>query len=769
VTNPRSTSHADQAGTSAQPAAGQPTSAASTPERGSSGGVLAWLRRRDPGLGASRRAVRVTMAACVGFFGCRFLLGDPVASTYAVFGTIALGGLSDVFGPPAVRTRVYLAAIVPAGALVTLGSLLAAHTWTAALGMLVVGFLVAFAGVGGPRLIGLVNGMQLFYILPCFPPFAPETLPHRLLGLVIGVLLMTVADRVLLAAPAPPAFQTKIADVADVVARYLAEARANPATEQLELRAATRQAIAELRMSTLPVPQRPTGPGRRDRGLTQAAGAIRIIGARTIALDELIHSPDPPPAALTAELLAAVHTSVVESVAALRGAGPPPVAGPLTAAIERYLERRADWVGHRGDTTELPDGLRAGVAALAIAESTRGLVAATRAAVGAGPDGTAEEPPSAWYTRASTARLWWSRLVSHLTPHSVYLQNALRLALGLAVARVLVDVFVISHGLWVLLATLTLMRTSLIASGAALLPAFGGTLVGATIGAGLLLALGGHSTGYAVLLPVVMVLAFAAGAVLGPVYGQAGFTIVVTVLFAQLAPASWQLAGERVLDVVAGGLIGAAIGAAVWPRGGGGEIRRIAVLALRAGADDVVTTVDAVGGARPCPAGKPRSARLAMLFEDTFSQYRSEPGHHGDADWLAVLGVLRRLANDAQVLVSRHPEVGPLPWPGVAERIDAAALDVAAGYRAVADAIAAHRASDCGSAALVARLHERPLSARFADDPHAALRALDAWGWLQALAHDLDRVERAVAAGPQRRSVLSLPWFGGRLAAVTGG
>ena len=728
------------------PAPGAPANAPSVASARTAAprGVGAWLRRRDPGFGASRKALRVTVAACVGFFGCRYGLGDTVAATNAVFGTIALGALSDVFGPPAVRTRVYLAALPVAGALVTLGTLLAAHTWTAVLGMLVVGFLVAFAGVGGPRLIGLANGMQLFYILPCFPPYAPETLPERLLGLAIGVGLLMLVDRLLLPAPAPPAFCTRIADTADIVARYLAQVRANPETEQLESRAQTRRAIEELRLTSVPVPQRPTGPGRRDRGLTQAAAAVRIIGARTAVLDELMHSPDAPPAELTAALLGAVGASVADAAAALRGQGPPPVAGPLMAMIETYLRRRADWIAHRGDTTDLPDGLRAGVAALAIAESTRGLLAATRAAIGAGPDRTAEPPPSAWYVPVSTARLWWARLAGNLTPRSVYLQNAVRLALGLAAARAAVDVFVLSHGLWVLLATLTLMRTSLIASGAALLPAFGGTLLGAALAAGLLTAIGGHAGFYAVLLPVVMVLAFVGGAVFGPVFGQAGFTVVVAILFAQLAPATWQLAGDRILDVVAGGLVGAAIGAAVWPRGGGGEIRRIAEVALRAGADDLVTTVDAIGGVRPCPAGKPRSDHLAMLFENTYGQYRSEPGHHHDVDWLSVLGVVRRLSGDAQVLTTRHPEVDPLPWPAVAERIDGAARDVATGYRSVADALAARHRSDCGSAALVARLRAHPLTAQFAAEPHAAMRALDAWGWLQALAHDLDRVERAM-------------------------
>ncbi|HWN33938.1 MAG TPA: FUSC family protein [Pseudonocardia sp.] len=721
------------------------------------GRLVAWVRRRDPELRAVRAAVRVTAAACLGFYLCRYLLGDAVMATYAVFGTIALGALSDVFGPPSVRTRVYLLALPAAAALVAVGTMLAAHTVTAVLGMLVVGFLVAYAGVGGPRLIGLVNGMQLFYILPCFPPYAPETLPQRLVGLGIGVGLLILADRLLWPAPAPPAFCTRIADTADLVATYLAKVRLHPEAEQVELRKSTLEALEGLRLTAVPVPQRPTGPGHRDRGLTHAAGAIRIIGARTAVLDELMHSPDAPPAELTSALLAAVRTSLTEVSAALRGRGPAPVAGPLMAMIETYLEQRAGWIARRGDNVELPNGLRAGVAALAIAESTRGLVAAARAAVGAAPDDTADPPPTAWYTTTSTARLWRGRLLSHLTPRSVYLQNAVRLALGLAVARAAVDVFDLSHGMWVLLATLTLMRTSLIASGAALVPAFTGTLVGAGLGAGLLTVIGGHGGVYAVMLPVVMVLAFAAGPLLGPPYGQAGFTVVVALLFAQVSPATWQLAGSRLLDVVAGGLIGAAIGAAVWPRGGAGEIRRIAEQALRAGADELVSTVDAVGGVCRLPPSPPRLGRLSMLFENTYSQYRSEPGHSHDVDWLSVLSVVHRLANDAQVLTSRHPELDPLPWPGVADRIDGAARDVATGYREVADAIAARRPSDCGSTALLARLRSHPLTARFATEPHAALRALDAWGWLQALSHDLDRVERAMSypVEPARPPVLA--------------
>src|SRR5690348_16547716 len=70
--------------------------------------VRPWLRRRDPGLAGVRRAARVTVAACVGFYACRYGLGEPVMALYALFGTIALGMLSDVGGAPGDRTRALL-------------------------------------------------------------------------------------------------------------------------------------------------------------------------------------------------------------------------------------------------------------------------------------------------------------------------------------------------------------------------------------------------------------------------------------------------------------------------------------------------------------------------------------------------------------------------------------------------------------------------------------------------------------------------------------
>ncbi|HEX6758483.1 MAG TPA: hypothetical protein VF086_08730 [Propionibacteriaceae bacterium] len=67
--------------------------------------------------------------------------------------------------------------------------------------------------------------------------------------------------------------------------------------------------------------------------------------------------------------------------------------------------------------------------------------------------------------------------------------------------------------------------------------------------------------------PFVMFFALAAGPIAGLLAGQALFTLLVALLFAQMAPVSWRLAEVRVLDVVLGGLLGAVVGLLVWPRG----------------------------------------------------------------------------------------------------------------------------------------------------------------------------------------------------------
>jgi hypothetical protein len=146
-----------------------------------------WVARHDPGLAVVRRAARVTLVACVGFWVCRYGLGNADMAPYALFGAVALGALSQIPGSPAQRARTLLAMLPVGWVLVTLGTLLSVSTAAATAGMFVLGFVVSFVGVGGPRVVGLAAGTQLLYILPCFPyilpcfpPYDPGSLGWRL-------------------------------------------------------------------------------------------------------------------------------------------------------------------------------------------------------------------------------------------------------------------------------------------------------------------------------------------------------------------------------------------------------------------------------------------------------------------------------------------------------------------------------------------------------------------------------------------------------------
>ncbi|MDX2650541.1 FUSC family protein, partial [Streptomyces sp. PA03-1a] len=108
-------------------------------------GAREWLRARDSGLRAVRRSVRVTLVACLSFYVARYGFGQPVVAIYALFGAVASGGLSYVPGTPVERARTLMAALPVAALLITLGTALAVSDWTAALGMLGVGFAVSYA------------------------------------------------------------------------------------------------------------------------------------------------------------------------------------------------------------------------------------------------------------------------------------------------------------------------------------------------------------------------------------------------------------------------------------------------------------------------------------------------------------------------------------------------------------------------------------------------------------------------------------------------
>ncbi|MDQ1658997.1 MAG: hypothetical protein QOD41_4080 [Cryptosporangiaceae bacterium] len=698
--------------------------------------VAAWLRHRDPGLVAVRRAARVTTVACIGFYLCRYGLGNRVMAPYALFGAVALGMLAQIPGTPKQRARTLLAVLPVAYVLVVAGTLLSVSNWTAAAGMFVLGFTVTYAGVGGPRLVGLAAGLQLLYILPCFPPYDPGSLGYRLAGVTIALLLLALAEVVLWPDPVPAPYEHRLAGAVSALAGCLtaiADALDGDPYGRDRLAAllpGATEAAEAIRPSRLPPGERPAAAGRHDRALSHAGRSTRLILGR---IADLYFEDDR--GALSrleaATLLRQAAASSHATAAALRGPGSAPDTGPLTAAIAAFRADRLRVVPNGIH----PDRLRLGSLALMIGEWTKVLVTAVRVARGAPirPDPT---PPSGrpgefWYAYEPAIRLWWDRFGAHLTPRSVYFQGALRLAVALAAARLLAGGLDLSHGFWVLLATLTLLRTSAAETRSALRPALIGTLAGAVLAGGLLVV-GADPHVYAVALPPVMLIGFAAGPLLGLGWAQALFTLVIALVFAQVAPVDWRLAEARVLDVAAGAGVGVLIGVFAWPRGGAGELRRATANYLTACAEVVRETVAVLArGAQPGTA-LPRARLLGHLADASYALYQTERHSPSPVDWQATLLAGDHAVHGAEALLRSCPTGRLLPCVAP---LEAAAAAVADAYERFAARVLRHEWVPAAGIAETVPPDRWPTNLG-ADLYHLA----DLRVWLTGLTDDLTRI-----------------------------
>ncbi|SEF13072.1 Fusaric acid resistance protein-like [Streptomyces sp. 2112.3] len=693
-------------------------------------------------------ALRVTVASCVAFYVCRYALGLTVMSVYAMFTVVSLGVLARIPGSGRQRATTVLTAI-PAGlALVTLGTLLAVQTWSAVLGMLVIGFLVAYAGTTGPRIAGAAPGMQLLYILPCFPPYAPDALGQRLSGFLLGAVLLALAQRFLVPEPDTPPFCRLLADAADAAAR-LADHHGGTLPVQALTRA--HETGDALRPSRVPPADLPASPTLAHKAMAHATEAVRTLLARLEALHASV-GPRYVYHTETVVLLESIGDAAREAAKALRrGKRLRPCEGPSAAVLQSEL---APARAHRAvDTLERLSGddrlvyLRRRSQVVQAADSTVVLALATRLLLGDRSVGLSPAGHGFSYARARLHELWWQRLTTHLTPRSVIFQNACRFALGLAAARAVAGLLDLQHGFWVLLATLTLTRTTSLETWSAVRQALAGTLVGAVLAGGLLALVHDRDMVYAVVLPVVMLVAFIAGPLRGLAWAQGGFTLVVATLFAQVSPVTWQLAPVRLVDVLVGSLIGLGCGLVAWPRGAGREVRRSMAGLCSAIADAIGYTTARVvdhSGSADCL----EINRALVLAQESLAQYHCELRDEsvGPPDWPSVL-VAGAEARRGERLLPGRP--GRIASREVRAWLRRAADRTAADYRSLARQLHADgevppvavRPLDIRALLAVAPAVPRHSPDREARALSAAL-LLDSVIWLDALTADLDRIRQ---------------------------
>ncbi|MFF8807134.1 FUSC family protein [Streptomyces omiyaensis] len=696
---------------------------------------------------AGRRALRVTIAAAAGFYVLLYGFGRPVGATYALFGVIAMAGLSHLPGSGRQRAELLLGVVPVCWGLIVLGTYLSVRTWSAVAGMLVVGFALAFMAVGGPRFAGAATGLHLMYILPSFPPYDPGSLGERLVGATFGIALLVVAELTLLPEPAALPYRERAARAACCAARCAERLRSAPYVLPEALRSTAGALGTELRSSRVPEAERPAGAGVRQRALAHTGLAVRTLLGRLAALPPPVAGTDRAGGAREPGVLEAVAEVAREAAAGLRGTA---AGGGAEVRLRRV--RRALTAAEDG----LPAAQRRIAALLEVTDAALAMSTAAGLAV-RGRAGAVPVPGAFWYARMRAPRLWWRRLSGHVGGRSVFFQNAVRISLALGAARLIAGVDTLPHGFWVLLATLTLTRTTVRETRTTVRRALVGTVVGALVAAVVLALVGGDTGVYAVALPPLMLVAFTLGPVRGVGWAQALFTVVVALVFAQLAPATWRLAEFRLLDVLAGSAIGAVFGLLAWPRGAHDELRRSVALMLRIAAEIVVaTTAQIAAGGRRVPvlsAPGSRSLRHALVMaESAYAQYQSEPegrggseergGPAGVASWpggqdwqAALIAGHHTLWGAGRLLVSPEPAGVPALEGRPAESVVRAGDRVAARMLLVSARV--DPTGDTAQTPLPGPVPAAPLPEAPPGTPHAYYATVS---WLASLTADLLRL-----------------------------
>src|SRR5262245_9427187 len=212
---------------------------------------------------------------------------------------------------------------------------------------------------------------------------------------------------------------------------------------------------------------------------------------------------------------------------------------------------------------------------------------------------------------------------------SVWLQNSVRGAVALAISVFIAQSLSLQHGFWVVLGTLSVLRSNALSTGWSIVSALGGTAAGIVIGALLVIAIGTHQAALWAVLPFAVLLAAYAPRAISFAAGQAGFTMALLVLFNIIQPVGWTVGVVRVEDVAIGFAVSLGVGLLFWPRGAGALLRSDLASAFARSADYVVAAMRelATGDAASETARTAREADAAVhRLDDVLRQYLVERG-----------------------------------------------------------------------------------------------------------------------------------------------
>ncbi len=579
-------------------------------------------------------------------------IGNPDVATFAAFGSFAMLLLVDFSGPMRERLQAQAALALTGGAFVCLGTLASRNAWLAAAAMALVAFAVLFAGVVSSVLASASTSLLLAFILPVSRAAPASTIPDRLLGWGMAAAVGLVAIAVLwpspsrgpLRAPAIAACRAIAARLRSEVAYLNGGVDAPTAGEHEQTIAVAQAAVAALHRTFLATPYRPTSLSTPARTIVRLVDELNWLNAVAQSMSSPVAGAagratcDVKQAAAEAlergaDLLEAMHASAEPlhaSLAELRNALD---ALEHSATLELPVEWMQPGPELRGNEflMTLDPSFRAQELSFAVTQVARNIdltVAAERRGwwervMGRQPEGVGG-PLAAAHERAS----------AHIEPHSVWLQNSVRGAVALGLAVLVANKTGVQHSFWVIFGTLSVLRSNALNTGQFIARGILGTAIGFVIGAAILEVIGTNTTVLWILLPLVVLAAGIAPAVISFTAGQASFTVTLLVLFNLVQPAGWRLGIIRFEDVAIGFAVSLAVGLLFWPRGAAGALRTALAEAYADSAGYLDRAVEF--GMRCCSFDGPapaapadeatRAAAASRRLDDAFRSYLAERG-----------------------------------------------------------------------------------------------------------------------------------------------
>jgi uncharacterized membrane protein YccC len=626
---------------------------------------------------------------------CDKVIANPAVATFSALGAFATLLLVDFAGPLRVRVEDQAVLALASGVLVCFGTLASRETWLAALAMALVAFFVVFTSVVSSALTAATTALLLAFILAVCLRAPISSIPDRVAGWEMSAAVSLIAISLLwptprrdpLRGPVVEACAALAARLRSEVAYILEGGTGQAAAAHSEAIARAKTAVGALDKAFYATPYRPTGLSTGARALVRLVDEVNWLEA-IISVSAKGEDGAPPNLGACAVKLAAA--AVLEQGARLV-ASPAGAPDELRQAVEQLraslgdLERAATVDLPLGRTvaeeqalmteervtefiTSLDPSFRSQELSFAVAQIAANIDLASAAERRSFFERLTGRQPVGSAGALSTAQ---ERAASHIERHSVTLHNAVRGAVGLGLAVLVADLTGVQHSFWVVLGTLSVLRSNALSTGQNVLRGLGGTVAGFVIGAIALAFIGTNTVLLWALLPVSILLAGIAPAVISFAAGQAAFTVVLVVLFNLIQPLGWRVGLYRVEDVAIGCAVSLVVGLLFWPRGAAAALRQAIAEAyqesaryLASAVEFAVACCDASGPWRPAPDEEAlQAAAASRRLDDTFRGFLAERGAKPVplADVTALLsGVVGlRLAADAVLELWRGDDDRP--------------------------------------------------------------------------------------------------------------